>query len=243
MLTGGLGVWLHEGAAGLRFRFAPAPPPRVDAAAAAAADAPAAPSNHSDASDSPPSMRTAARQSQSARPDPRALHLVASPPHARAVSPRRHNIHAATDARSSEGAASASSLSSSSPRAFELAITSPTARAAARAGAPPAPWLAGSLAPDLAHDSDSATCSDVAGADALCDGDGDGDCDWARMQNVLNFMTATYGTNPGDGQADTGSSATRSALSPGLTSPARAYRRPSPDASAAATILRGLDVP
>jgi hypothetical protein len=39
MLTGGLGVWLHEGAAGLRFRFAPAPPPRVDAAAAAAADA------------------------------------------------------------------------------------------------------------------------------------------------------------------------------------------------------------
>ena len=220
----------------------------VDVAAPAADDdAPAAPSNHSDASDSPPSMRTAARQSQSTRPDRRALHLGASPPHARAVSPRRHNIHAATDARASEGAASVSSLSSSSPRAFELSITSPTARAAARAGAhagaPPAPWLAGSLAPDLAHDSDSATCSDVAGADALCDGDGDGDCDWARMQNVLNFMTATYGTNAGDGQAHTGSSATRSALSPGLTSPARAYRRPSPDASAAATILRGLDVP
>jgi hypothetical protein len=60
------------------------------------------------------------------------------------------------------------------------------------------------------------------------------------MQNVLHFMTATYGSGTGDGQEHTGPS-TRSAASPGFTAPAQAYRYLSPDVSAAAAILRGLD--
>jgi hypothetical protein len=227
-----------DGAARLgRIRQVSVTPPGVDVTRAAA------PSNHGDASDSPPSMRTAARHAQSARLDRHTLHLGASPPHALAVSPRLHNIHAATDTRTSDGPASPSSLSSapsSSSRAFEHVITSPTARTVTRAGAdadvPPATLLAGSAAVDLVHGSDSAEDADSAGGDALCDDDGE----WARMQNVLHFMTATYGSGTGDGQEHTGPS-TRSAASPGFTAPAQAYRYLSPDVSAAAAILRGLD--